>query len=80
MLYCKGVQFKLSIICLIMILNSCLLFSAIEWPRIERATQNTVVQVWTQGSKKSWLHPYNPPSQHQGVGTAFFINDKGDIC
>jgi len=61
-----------------MLFNS-FLFSAVEWPRIEQATQNTVVQVWSQGSKRSWREPYKAPIQHQSVGTAFFINSQGDL-
>lgn len=29
--------------------------------------------------KKSWFEPYKAPVQHQAVGTAFFINSKGDL-
>jgi len=77
MLYSKSVHFKLGIISWIMLFESFLI--AVEWQKIEQATQNTVLQVWSQGSKKSWLEPYKAPVQHQGVGTAFFINSDGDM-
>lgn len=78
MFYSKSAKYKLGIFSLVVLLN-CRLFSAVEWQRIEQAAQNTVVQVWSQGSKKSWLEPYKAPTQHQAVGTAFFINSNGDL-
>ncbi len=78
MLYSRSINFSLRIISVTVLLNFWLL-SAVEWQRVEQATQNTVVQVWSQGSKRSWLEPYKAPTQHQGVGTAFFINSKGNL-
>ncbi|MBA3954157.1 trypsin-like peptidase domain-containing protein [Candidatus Dependentiae bacterium] len=51
--------------------------SYVEWHTLEKRVQNTVVQVWSQGTTFNWLEPYKAPEQHQGAGTAFFINAEG---
>jgi len=78
MLHDRMVQ-KLGAMALIILLKPYAIFAAVEWQKVEQAAQNTVLQVWTQGSKKSWLEPYKAPTQYQVVGTAFFINSNGDM-
>ena len=68
-----------------MYLYIALLFSALihaegsEWLAAEKRAQNAVVQVWTQSTEFNWLDPYRSPEQRQGVGSGFFIDDKGHI-
>lgn len=54
-------------------------FSRQDWQSLETQIQNTVVQVWSQIAKFNWREPYKAPDQFQTSGSAFFINEYGDM-
>lgn len=49
------------------------------WSELQSLTKDTVVQVIAQVAQFDWLEPYKTPAQGQGSGSAFFINDKGEL-
>lgn len=49
------------------------------WLDVQKQVKDTVVQVFSQTSEFNWIEPYKTPSQNEGAGSGFFINDKGDI-
>ena len=49
------------------------------WLDVQRQVKDTVVQVYSQVSEFNWLEPYKTPEQAEGVGSGFFINERGDI-
>lgn len=49
------------------------------WRPIQEKVKDTVVQVFSQVVKMDLLQPYKTPAQGSMTGSAFFINDKGDL-
>lgn len=49
------------------------------WRIAESKAQNAVVQVWSQKTEFNWVEPYKSPEQYQVCGSAFFINENGDL-
>ena len=47
------------------------------WTKVQSEVKNTVIQVFVQVAKFNWLQPYATPSQGEGAGTAFFVDDQG---
>lgn len=50
-----------------------------SWREVQSKFKNTVVQVFSQIAEVDLLEPYRTPSQQQGVGSAFFINNEGEL-
>lgn len=49
------------------------------WRPIQEQVKDTVVQVFSQISETDLLQPYKTPSQYSATGSAFFINQEGDL-
>lgn len=49
------------------------------WRPIQEQVKDTVVQVFSQILEFNFLEPYKTPSQYSCTGTAFFINEQGDL-
>lgn len=49
------------------------------WRTIQETVQDTVVQVFAQISETDILQPYKTPHQYASCGSAFFINENGDL-
>ncbi|MBA3954158.1 trypsin-like peptidase domain-containing protein [Candidatus Dependentiae bacterium] len=49
------------------------------WSDLQRKLKDTVVQVFAQIAEFNWLEPYKTPNQYEATGTAFFINDQGEL-
>ena len=49
------------------------------WSELQRKLKDTVVQVFAQIAEFNWLEPYKTPSQYEATGTAFFINEQGEL-
>jgi len=49
------------------------------WSHLQRKLKDTVVQVFSQITEFNWLEPYKTPNQFEASGTAFFINDRGEL-
>lgn len=49
------------------------------WLDIQKEVKDTVVQVFSQTSEVNLLEPYKTPSQNEGAGSGFFINENGDF-
>lgn len=49
------------------------------WRPIQEQVKDTVVQVFSQIAEFDFLEPYKTPMQYSAFGSAFFINDKGDL-
>src|SRR5579872_429286 len=49
------------------------------WRPIQDRVKDTVVQVFSQVAEFDFLEPYKTPNQYSGYGSAFFINDRGDL-
>ncbi len=49
------------------------------WRNIQDNVKNTVVQVFAQISEIDILQPYKAPHQYGACGSAFFINEQGDM-
>jgi len=49
------------------------------WRSIQDNVRNTVVQVFAHISETDLLQPYKSPHQFPACGSAFFINDQGDL-
>ncbi len=49
------------------------------WRPIQEAVKDTVVQVFSQIAEFDFLEPYKTPHQYAAYGSAFFINDQGDL-
>ena len=50
-----------------------------DWQDIEAKTRNTVVQILVQRTIFNWFEPYKAPEQVEQIGSAFFINNRGDL-
>ena len=40
---------------------------------------NSLVRIQSQGYEYNWIEPFKPLQEAVGVGTGFFVNDKGYI-
>lgn len=49
------------------------------WRPIQEQVHDTVVQVFSQILEFNFLEPYKTPNQYSAYGSAFFINDQGDL-
>lgn len=49
------------------------------WRPIQAKVKDTVVQVISQIARVDLLQPFKSPAQHTAYGSAFFINDEGDL-
>ena len=49
------------------------------WRPVQDQAKDTVVQVFSQISETDMLQPYKTPAQGSATGTAFFINENGDL-
>jgi len=49
------------------------------WRPVQDAVKDTVVQVFSQVAEFDFLQPYKTPAQYTSYGSAFFINDQGDL-
>lgn len=49
------------------------------WRPIQQQVKDTVVQVFAQISEIDLLQPYKTPGQFSSSGSAFFINEQGDL-
>jgi serine protease Do len=49
------------------------------WRPIQQQVKDTVVQVFAQVSEIDLLQPYKTPAQFSSTGSAFFINEQGDL-
>ncbi len=49
------------------------------WRPIQDAVKDTVVQVFSQIAEFDFLQPYKTPTQYTSYGSAFFINEEGDL-
>lgn len=49
------------------------------WRPIQQQVKDTVVQVFAQISEVDLLQPYKTPAQYSSSGSAFFINEQGDL-
>ncbi len=56
-----------------------LVSSSQMWRPIQEKVQDTVVQVFAQIAAIDLLQPYKSPAQYSASGSAFFINDKGEL-
>lgn len=50
-----------------------------EWRSIQERVKDTVVQVFAHIAEVDFLQPYKTPAQYTATGSAFFINEKGDL-
>ncbi len=50
-----------------------------RWSALQSKFQNAVLQIFAQSTEFNWVEPYKTPAQNQSTGSAFFINDEGDI-
>lgn len=49
------------------------------WTDLQQKAKNTVVQVFAQIIEFNWIEPYKTPTQSEATGTAFFINNEGEL-
>jgi len=49
------------------------------WRPVQEQVKDTVVQVFAQVSELDMLQPYKTPAQGSVYGSAFFINESGDL-
>lgn len=49
------------------------------WSMLQAKTRDTVAQVFAHIAEFDWLQPYRAPNQYQVTGSAFFINDNGQL-
>lgn len=50
-----------------------------NWADLPAKYKNSVVQVFTQAAEFNWLEPYKSPNHGEMSGSAFFINQEGDL-
>ena len=49
------------------------------WSSVQTKVRNTLAQVFSQIAEIDLLQPYKSPTQHQASGSAFLINDDGEL-
>lgn len=50
-----------------------------SWAAVQDLARDTVVQVVSQTAETNILQPYRTPKQGMGMGSAFFINEEGEL-
>jgi len=50
-----------------------------NWLGVQRAVEHSVVQVFSSVARMNWLRPYRTPDESLVSGSAFFINERGDM-
>ena len=60
-------------------LPTVLSMSPQPWAAVQEKSRDTVVQVIAQTAEVNILQPYKTPKQSAGAGTAFFINEEGEL-
>jgi len=50
------------------------------WRPVQEQVKDTVVQVFAQIAELDMCQPYKTPSQYSAYGSAFFINEQGDLA
>ncbi|MDQ5890786.1 MAG: serine protease Do [Candidatus Dependentiae bacterium] len=53
--------------------------TASNWLHVQKQIEHGVVQVFSSMARINWLRPYRAPDEIASSGSAFFINDKGDM-
>jgi len=53
--------------------------SSTNWREVQRRVEHGVVQVFSSMGHIHWLKPYRSPDEVVTTGSAFFINEKGDM-
>ncbi len=53
--------------------------SASNWLHVQKDIEHAVVQVFSSVARVNWLRPYRSPDEAPAAGSAFFINDHGDL-
>ncbi len=51
----------------------------VNWSALPAKYKNSVVQVFNQAAEFNWLEPYKTPNHGEMYGSAFFINQEGDL-
>lgn len=59
--------------------NTVVPLSHQPWAVVQEKSRDTVVQVIAQTAEVNILQPYKTPKQSAGAGTAFFINEEGEL-
>jgi serine protease Do len=59
--------------------EKCQLSKQQLWSVLQQQLKDTVVQVFAQIAEFNWVEPYKTPNQAEATGTAFFINNQGDL-
>lgn len=50
-----------------------------SWISVQRKVKDTVVQIFAQTTAFNWFEPYKTPQQGESTGSAFIINEDGDM-
>ncbi len=50
-----------------------------SWGGLQSKVKDTVVQIFAQQAVPDLLQPFKTPTQYQGTGSGFFINENGEI-
>lgn len=50
-----------------------------RWSALQSKFKNAVLQLFAQSTEFNWVEPYKTPTQQEASGSAFFINEQGDI-
>ncbi len=50
-----------------------------RWSALQSKFKNAVLQIFAQSTEFNWVEPYKTPAQQESTGSAFFINEQGDI-
>lgn len=50
-----------------------------SWSNVRKELRDSVVQVICHIAQFNWLEPYKTPEQGQAFGSAFFINESGEL-
>jgi len=52
---------------------------SVNWAGLPAQCKDSVVQVFTQAAEFNWLEPYKSPNHGEMYGSAFFINEEGEL-
>jgi len=53
--------------------------TASNWLHVQKHIEQGVVQVFSSAAQTNWLRPYRAPDEVMSAGSAFFINEQGDL-
>jgi serine protease Do len=53
--------------------------TASNWLHVQKNVEHSVVQIFSSVARINWLRPYQTPDEVTSAGSAFFINEKGDL-